>query len=501
MSPTSYQTAPPRWRGILIRDGKNFNTPARDRRLRRDGARHALQSLPPRRAAAVSELPVYSVSELNREAKLLLREQFGAVLVEGEVSRFSRHRSGHWYFTLKDGAAAVDCAMFRTANRRLRAAPEVGDAVQARARVDLYEVQGRYQLNVEDLRPQGAGDLLRRFEELKARLRAEGLFDPERRRPLPACPRVIGVVTSPGTAAFHDVERALRRRWPLAQLLLYPSPVQGREAPGGLVAALERAGREARCDVLLLVRGGGGPDDLQAFSEEPVVRAVAACPLPLVTGIGHETDVALADFAADARAATPTAAAELASPDQEEVRARCARLAQRLRGSLEQRLARERGRLDLRVRRLERAHPAVRIQSHQQRLDELSRGMARGLRARGDRLERRLHAARARLRANAPRRRLETARLGLALSMRRLRAAAAARQQARQARLRQAAATLEAVRPQRILARGYAIARLRGADGRRILRDAAAARPGDALEVELGRGAVDAEVTRSKPSG
>ena len=454
-----------------------------------------------RRAAAMSEPVVYSVSELNRDAKLLLREHFGAVLVEGEISRFTRHPSGHWYFTLKDDDAAVDCAMFRAANRRLRAAPRVGDAVQARARVDLYEPRGRYQLNVEDLRPQGAGDLLRRFEELKARLRAEGLFDPERRRPLPAYPRAVGVVTSPEAAAFGDVERALRRRWPLAQLRLYPSPVQGRDAPAGLVAALERAGRESRCDVLLLVRGGGSAEDLQAFSEERVVRAVAACPLPLVTGIGHETDVALADFAADARAATPTAAAELASPDREEVGERCARLAQRLRANLEQVLTRERGALDARVRRLECAHPAVRIQSHQQRLDELTRSMARGLRERGERLDRRLHTARARLRANAPAQRLERTRQGLALSARRLAAAVAALRQARQARLRQAAATLEAVRPQRILARGYAIARIRGADGRRVLRDAASARPGDALEVELGRGAVDAEVTRSKPSG
>ena len=449
----------------------------------------------------MSEPAVYSVSELNRDAKLLLREHFGAVLVEGEISRFTRHPSGHWYFTLKDDGAAVDCAMFRTANRRLRAAPRVGDAVQARARVDLYEPRGRYQLNVEDLRPQGAGDLLRRFEELKARLRAEGLFDPERRRPLPAYPRAVGVVTSPEAAAFGDVERALRRRWPLAQLLLYPSPVQGRDAPDGLVAALERAARDARCDVLLLVRGGGSPEDLQAFSEERVVRAVAACPLPLVTGIGHETDVALADFAADARAATPTAAAELASPDREEVRERCARLAARLRGSLEQLLARGRGELDARVRRLARAHPTVRIQSHQQRLDDLARGLTRGLRARADRLERRLRTARERLRANSPARKLERARQGLELSARRLEAAVAGLNRTRAARLKQAAATLEAVRPQRTLARGYAIARLRGADGRRILRDAAEARPGDALELELGRGAVDAEVTRSKPPG
>ena len=454
-----------------------------------------------RRASTMSEPAVYSVSELNRDAKLLLREHFGAVLVEGEISRFTRHPSGHWYFTLKDDGAAVDCAMFRTANRRLRAAPRVGDAVQARARVDLYEPRGRYQLNVEDLRPQGAGDLLRRFEELKARLRAEGLFDPELRRPLPAYPRAVGVVTSPEAAAFGDVERALRRRWPLAQLLLYPSPVQGRDAPDGLIAALERAARDARCDVLLLVRGGGSPEDLQAFSEERVVRAVAACPLPLVTGIGHETDVALADFAADARAATPTAAAELASPDREEVRERCARLAQRLRGSLERLLARERGELDARVRRLGRAHPTVRIQSHQQRLDDLARGLTRGLRARADRLERRLLTARERLRASSPARKLERTRQGLELSARRLEAAVAGLNRTREARLRQAAATLEAVRPQRTLARGYAIARLRGADGRRILRDAADARPGDALELELGRGAVDAEVTRSKPPG
>ncbi|MCC7488168.1 MAG: exodeoxyribonuclease VII large subunit, partial [Gammaproteobacteria bacterium] len=248
--------------------------------------------------------PVLTVSQLNREARLLLEQAFPALWVTGEISNLARPASGHLYFSLKDEQAQVRCALFRGAARSLRFLPDNGQQVLVRARIGLYEARGEYQLIIEHMEPAGDGLLLRRLEELKKRLAAEGLFDPARKRELPLLPRRIGVVTSPSGAAVRDILKILRRRFPSIPVVIYPTPVQGAAAKAEIVAALAAAAARAECDVLILARGGGSLEDLWCFNEESVVRAVAACPIPLVSGIGHETDFTLADLAADLRAPT-----------------------------------------------------------------------------------------------------------------------------------------------------------------------------------------------------
>jgi len=243
---------------------------------------------------------VYTISEVTSVIRQLLEsaEPLQAVRVQGEVSnmkRYSsghlkRYSSGHWYFTLKDGGAQLKCVMWRSNADKQRYKPEDGDQVEARGNIGVYDAQGVYQLYAESLKPVGMGDLYRQFEELKARLDAEGLFDPARKRPLPAFPRQIGVVTSPQAAAFQDIQNVLRRRFPLAVIILSPTPVQGADAPSQIAAALERLNQYAQVDVILLIRGGGSIEDLWAFNDEGVARAVAASRIPVVTGVGHEID-------------------------------------------------------------------------------------------------------------------------------------------------------------------------------------------------------------------
>ncbi|MCX6025119.1 MAG: exodeoxyribonuclease VII large subunit, partial [Chloroflexi bacterium] len=259
--------------------------------------------------------PVWTVSALNRRVRSVLDadETLQDVWVTGEVSNLSRPASGHVYFTLKDAEASLRCVMWREiASRQIL--PREGQSVEVHGRISLYEAGGQYQLYADGVRPAGEGELYARFVALKARLEAEGLFAPERKRPLPAWPRRIAVVTSPSAAALQDVLTVLARRYPLAEVVLAATPVQGEQAPPEIVNALARANR-ARPDVILLVRGGGSLEDLWAFNEEVLVRAVAASPIPIVSGVGHEIDVSLTDLAADLRALTPTDAAVQVSPD------------------------------------------------------------------------------------------------------------------------------------------------------------------------------------------
>src|SRR6202034_81604 len=237
---------------------------------------------------ARAERDIYSVSRLNREVRVLLERGFGTLWVEAEISNFSRPSSGHWYFSLKDVNAQVRCAMFRQRNTLCAFAARDGQKVLVRARIGLYEPRGEFQLIVEHMEDAGLGALKRQFEELSARLKAEGLFAAERKRPLPALPRRIGVITSPSGAAVRDILHVLARRFPAAEVLIYPSPVQGAAAAAALIAALELAAARAECDVLILARGGGSLEDLWAFNDERLARAIACCPIPLVTGIGHE---------------------------------------------------------------------------------------------------------------------------------------------------------------------------------------------------------------------
>src|SRR5687768_12812265 len=267
---------------------------------------------------------VLTVSQLLRSVRDTLERRFPLRWVQGEPSNLSRSPSGHWYFTLKEGAAQVDCVMFRSRAAALDWEPREGSAVEARALVTLYEPRGRFQLTVEALRRAGVGPLYERFVRLKHKLEGEGLFDARLKRALPPYPRCIGVVTSLGAAALRDVLITLARRNASIPVVVYPAPVQGDGAADRIAAVLATANRRAECDVLLLVRGGGSLEDLWQFNEEAVARAIRACPIPVVTGVGHETDVTIADFAADRRAPTPTAAAELVSPLRAELAARLA---------------------------------------------------------------------------------------------------------------------------------------------------------------------------------
>src|ERR1700678_2277221 len=282
---------------------------------------------------------IYSVSRLNREVRVLLERGFGSVWLEAEISNFAKPSSGHWYFSLKDAAAQVRCCMFRQRNMLCAFAARDGQKVLVRARIGLYEPRGEYQLVIDHMEDSGLGALKRQFEELSAKLSQEGLFAAERKRLLPGLPRRIGVITSPTGAAVRDILHVLARRFPAAAVLIYPVPVQGPQAAAEITAALELAGRRAECDVLILARGGGSLEDLWAFNDERLARAIVASPIPVITGIGHEVDFTMADFAADVRAPTPSAAAELMVPDADEWLTACSRLGTRLERCLRRRLA------------------------------------------------------------------------------------------------------------------------------------------------------------------
>ena len=277
-----------------------------------------METAEPASSPARPERDIYSVSRLNREVRVLLERGFGALWLEAEISNFARPSSGHWYFSLKDSAAQVRCAMFRQRNMLCAFTPRDGQKVLVRARIGLYEPRGEYQLIVDHMEDAGLGALKRQFEELSARLNLEGLFAAERKRSLPRLPRRIGIITSPTGAAVRDILHVLARRFPAAAVLIYPVSVQGAQAAAEIVAALESAGVRAECDVLILARGGGSLEDLWAFNDERLARAIVASPIPVITGIGHEIDFTIADFAADVRAPTPSAAAELVVPDAEE---------------------------------------------------------------------------------------------------------------------------------------------------------------------------------------
>jgi len=437
---------------------------------------------------------IHTPSTLTRLVRDLLEDALPLIWVEGELSNCSRPASGHLYFTLKDGGAQVRCAMFRPRSTWLRFRPADGMHVLARARVSLYEARGEFQLIVESLEEAGEGALRRAFDELKARLAAEGLFDAALKRALPKLPRRIGVITSPSGAAIRDVLSVLARRFPLAEIEILPVPVQGREAPPAIVAALRAASAARRHDVLLLARGGGSLEDLWAFNDEAVARAIRASAIPVVSAIGHEVDFTIADFAADLRAPTPSAAAELLVPDLGELGRGFARQRQRLAQLLQRGLDARAQRLDHLLARLNAQHPQARLARAGERLDALRRRLVDGVRRPLERRVARLAQARAHLRMQHPAallaRRDERLR-GLA---ERLRAAAVRGVERRAARLGELGRTLHAVSPLATLERGYAI--LLERESGRVLRSAAHASPGHALRARLADGELDLTVDR-----
>jgi exodeoxyribonuclease VII large subunit len=391
----------------------------------------------------------FSVRELNARIRRLLEsdEILQDVWVEAEISGFKRAEpSGHCYFTLKDGKSQISAVMWRSSAQMLAVLPKDGDAALIHGYVAIYEERGTYQLYVDRIRPVGVGDLYRQFELLKQALAAEGLFDDERKRPLPLFPRRIGVVTSPSAAAFQDVLNVLRRRFPLAEVILSPTLVQGLDAPAQIVRAFERLSRRDDIDVILVCRGGGSIEDLWAFNDEAVARAIVASRVPVVSGVGHETDFTIADFAADLRAPTPSAAAEMLTPDMDELRLSLDRQDQNLAAAYDDALYRRQAALSERERTLRSFSPQARIRGYRQRIDDW--GMRGAASQRG-----RLALLRERLDARGQ--------------------------------------ALVAANPQAILERGYALV-TDAATGRRV-RSASEARR--RIAVQFHDGAIEAEVT------
>ena len=434
-------------------------------------------SVPPSRAL--------SVGELNGSVRALLERGFPLVSVRGEVSNFTRAASGHLYFALKDAAAQVRCTMWKGRAAALAMRFGDGDAVEVRASVTLFEARGEYQLNVESVRMAGAGALFEAFVRLKEKLAREGLFDAARKRPLPGLPRTVAVVTSLGAAALRDVLATLKRRSPMVRIVVCPTPVQGVGAGERIARALVAAAKAA--DVVILCRGGGSIEDLWAFNEEIVARAIAKCAVPVISGVGHETDFTIADFVADLRAPTPTAAAEMVAPARADLTAHLARLARALADAFVAAQAVRIQRLDWAARSL--VAPAQRLAERRRRLGDLARRITAGaqLTARASRA--RLALASARLRrpdlASAVSR-------TEALATRQVRAARVMLTSAAR-RLERAQVALTHLNPMRVLARGYAV--VRDAKGR-TLRDADTLATGDKLDVTLARGGALVQVEK-----
>ena len=436
-------------------------------------------------AADHAERHVLTPSALNRLVRGLLEDALPLVWIEGELSNVARPASGHLYFTLKDAGAQVRCAMFRPKSGWLKFRPADGMHVLLRARVGLYEPRGEYQLVAEHMEEAGEGALQRAFEALKRQLDAEGLFDPARKRPLPRHPRRIGVITSATGAAIRDVLSVLTRRWPLAEVDVLPVPVQGREAPPAITAMLTRAAASNRYDVLLLTRGGGSLEDLAAFNDEALARAIHASAVPVVSAVGHEVDFSIADFVADLRAPTPSAAAELLVPDAQAVLRQLRQLRLRLAACAERGQRERTQRADHLFSRLDAQRPQSRLARDGERLRALRQRLRAAIR---DRLQLRSHQlerAAMRLRAQHPRGRLAWHAQTLQQQQRRLHVALRRALERREVALRHAGHALHAVSPLATLERGYAI--VFQEDGC-VLRSATDARPGDALRARLADG-------------
>jgi exodeoxyribonuclease VII large subunit len=442
----------------------------------------------------VSASRVLTPSQLNALARSVLEDSFALVEVEGELSNLSRPASGHLYFTLKDRHAQVRCALFRPKSQWLRFKPADGQQVLARGRVTLYEPRGDYQLIVEHLEPAGEGALQRAFEELKRRLEAEGLFDAARKQPLPRWIGRLGVLSSPRGAAIHDVLSVLGRRFPLLAVELLPVAVQGAAAAAEIVRMLQRADASGRYDALLLTRGGGSLEDLQAFNDEALARAIAACRTPVVCAVGHEVDFTIAEFAADLRAPTPSAAAEALTPDRNELLQRLRALQAQLDRCRDRQQRTAVQRLDQLFARLRSQRPQARLQRVRADLDLLSRRLRGSIQARL-RQCRQCHAhLRSRLRVQHPRLRLQPSRSRLRDAGRRLQPLVAQRLQRDARALGALARALHAMSPLATLDRGYAI--LREGEAGPVLRSVGAVRVGQTLDARLADGRLELEVTR-----
>jgi exodeoxyribonuclease VII large subunit len=446
--------------------------------------------------AATPTRTVYTVSKLNREVRLLLERGMPLVWLEGELSNFSSPGSGHWYFSLKDREAQIRCAMFRVQNGRVGFTPKSGQHVVVRGRVTLYEARGDYQLTVEHMEEAGVGALKREYERLKAKLAAEGLFALETKRELPRFPRRIGVITSPTGAAIRDVLKILARRFPPASVIVYPTPVQGAVAIPSIIQALRVANARAECDVLILTRGGGSLEDLWAFNDEGVARAIHGSKLPIVSGVGHEIDFTIADFVADARAPTPSGAAEMVVPDRHACLDVLARTADRLVVAMRRELRMFSNRFEAASSRLKVMHPGARLLQQEQRLDDLEQRLVGSIRTTLQKDRSRVSEALASLLHHSPERRVRELRLRHQTLEGRLTNALNRLVTRAENRLALAVRALNTVSPLATLDRGFAIV-TRVADGA-LVTDASSLKVGDDIEARVAQGKLRAQVTRTE---
>ena len=396
---------------------------------------------------------IYTVSRLNQTVRLLLEQEMGQVWISGEISNFTQPSSGHWYFTLKDDTAQVRCAMFRNSNRRVTFRPQHGQQVLVRANITLYEPRGDYQIIVESMQPAGEGLLQQKYEQLKAKLSEEGLFDQQFKKPLPSPAHCVGVITSKTGAALHDILHVLKRRDPSLPVIIYPTAVQGDDAPGQIVRAIALANARQECDVLIVGRGGGSLEDLWSFNDERVARAIFASLIPVVSAVGHETDVTIADFVADARASTPSNAAEIAVPDQREI-----------------------------YRRLDALQTRM-VQSEQKRVKALRERFEKTSRSRA---------------LQDPMAFIDDKRMLLDYTQKNLAALAQHQMAQRTQQFTALAAKLDALSPLKVLGRGYAVARN---EQGQILRAAQEAAAGEKIEVLLGQGSLNCTVNACNMGG
>ena len=436
---------------------------------------------------------IYTPSELNREIKLHLEAGFPRVVIEAEISNLARPASGHLYFSLKDERAQIRCAMFRSAAGRMNIRPENGAKIIARGRISLYEPRGDYQFIVDSMQDAGEGMLQRQFEELKRKLDAEGLFAPELKHKLPPYPGRIGIITSPSGAAVRDLLHVLQRRWPVAAVRLYPVRVQGAEAPAEIRAAVEAANLQPWADLLIVGRGGGSLEDLAAFNDEALARSVAASKIPVISAVGHETDFSICDFVADVRAPTPSAAAELAVPDQAGLKQAFDRGGRQLSLRMQGRLQRNSQQLDHLSHRMQQRHPATRLAEQGRQLADLEKRLNRNMTARIGQSGILLENTGRRLQAHRPDRKLAQLEERVQRLSRAMQLQAGRLVESNREKLANLARTLHAVSPLETLGRGYAV--VTDSTSGAVVSSVSGVEPGDGVTAQLSDGLLDCTVT------
>ena len=434
---------------------------------------------------------IFTVSRLNQTVRLLLEREVGQVWISGEISNFTQPASGHWYFTLKDDTAQVRCAMFRNSNRRVTFRPQHGQQILVRASITLYEPRGEYQIIVESMQPAGEGLLQQKYEQLKAKLAAEGLFDQQSKQPLPSPAHCVGVITSKTGAALHDILHVLKRRDPSLPVVIYPTAVQGEDAPGQIVRAIALANSRQECDVLIVGRGGGSLEDLWSFNDERVARAIFDSQIPIVSAVGHETDVTIADFVADLRAPTPSAAAEMVSRNQLELLRQLQSGQQRLEMAMDYYLANRTRRFTQLEHRLQQQHPQLRLARQQTVLERLRQRMTYALDTQLKRSGQRQQRMLQRLNQHSPQPRIHRAQNRVQQLEYRLAQLISARLSATRERFGNTVTHLEAVSPLSTLARGYSVTT--ATDGN-VLKQTKQVKAGDVLTTRLMDGWVESEV-------